>query len=153
MTTASILIRALRYGVIIAVVVAIASGVIGWLVANVAGLLGGLFGAALSAIFLGLTTISMLVAGRVTKGRPGDPIFFAIVLGAWGVKLVVFIIAAVLLRGVSTVNPYVFLAAVMATVIGSLVADIVALVRTRVPYVSDVLLPGEPGGPDLPDGP
>jgi hypothetical protein len=66
---------------------------------------------------------------------------------------VVFIIAAIALRGISTVNPYVFFAAVLATVIGSLIADIVALVRTRVPYVSDVLLPGDPGGPDLPEGP
>jgi hypothetical protein len=41
-------------------------------------------------------------------------------------------------------NAYVFFAAVIAAVLGSLIADIVAFQRSRVPYVSDVELPGEP---------
>jgi hypothetical protein len=41
-------------------------------------------------------------------------------------------------------NPTVFGFSVIAAVIGSLVTDIVAYLRARVPYVSDITLPGEP---------
>jgi len=153
MSTASILTRALRYGTIVAIAIALLAGGLGWLFRGAPGLVGGLVGAALAAVFLGLTTVSMLVAGRVTKGRPNDPVFFAIVLGAWLLKLIVFVIAAIALRGISAVDPSVFFVAIMATVLGSLAGDIVAMVRTRVPYVSDVVLPGEPGSSQEPEGP
>lgn len=146
MTVTPILTRALRYGGIWAVTVAVVAGLIGLLVAGVPGLLGGLLGALLAAVFLGLTAGSMLVAGRVAKGDTTGPTFFGIVLGVWVLKLVVFVIAAIVIGRIHGVDPYVFFFAVIAAVIGSLVADIVAFVRTRVPYVSDVVLPGERPG-------
>ena len=69
------------------------------LVAGGAGLIGALVGAALAAVFLGLTAVSILIAGRVTKGDVSNPIFFAIVLGAWLLKFIVFLVFAILLRG------------------------------------------------------
>jgi hypothetical protein len=138
-----ILTRALAYGGILALAVAVVAGTIGWLVAGVPGLLGGLFGALLAAVYLGLTAASMLVAGRAAKGDGTSPVFFGIVLGVWLLKLIVFVIAAILLGRVNWVDPYVFFFSVIAAVIGSLVADIVAFLRARVPYVSDVELPGE----------
>jgi hypothetical protein len=134
-SVAPILTRALRYGGFVAVAVAVVAGGIGLVVAGVPGLLGGLGGAALSAVFLGLTAGSMLVAGRVTKGDTGSPAFFVIVV-------------ALLFRGQAAVDPYVFFFSVIAAVLGSLLADIVAVVRTRVPYVSDVVLPGEGAASD-----
>jgi hypothetical protein len=147
-SVAPILTRALRYGGFVAVAVAVVAGGIGLVVAGVPGLLGGLGGAALSAVFLGLTAGSMLVAGRVTKGDTGSPAFFGIVLGVWALKFVVFIVVALLFRGQAAVDPYVFFFSVIAAVLGSLLADIVAVVRTRVPYVSDVVLPGEGAASD-----
>jgi hypothetical protein len=138
-----ILTRALRYGGLLALAVAVVAGTIGLLVAGVPGLLGGLFGALLAAVYLGLTAVSMLVAGRVAKGDGTSPVFFAIVMGVWLLKLVVFVVAAILLGRVHWVDPYVFFFSVIAAVIGSLVADVVAFLRARVPYVSDVTLPGE----------
>lgn len=143
MTVAHLLNRALRYGGVVAVAVAVIAGTVGWLNSGLPGLLGGLFGAALAAVFLGLTAVSMLVAGRVTKGDPGDPLFFGIVLGAWLLKLVAFVIAAIFVRAWDAVDPVVFFWAVIAAVIGTLIADVVAIARTRIPYVSDVKLPGE----------
>jgi hypothetical protein len=148
MSVAPILTRALRYGIAVAIAVAVIAGGIGLVVAGIPGLLGGLGGAALSAVFLGLTAVSMLVAGRVTKGDTGSPAFFGIVLGVWALKFIVFIVVALLFRGQAAVDPYVFFFAVIAAVLGSLVADIVAVVRTRVSYVSDVVLPGEDAAPD-----
>jgi hypothetical protein len=139
-----VLALALRYGAIFAVAVAVVAGSIGLLVAGVPGLIGGLLGAALSAVFLGLTAGSMLVAGRVAKGDSTNPVFFGIVIGVWLLKLVVFIVVEVLLRGQPWFDPLVFFFAIVAVVIGSLVLDAVAMYRARVPYV-DVVLPGETG--------
>ena len=145
MTMAPVLRLALRYGAIFAVAVAIVAGTIGFLVAGVPGLVGGLLGAALAAVFLGLTAASMLIAGRVAKGDSTSPIFFGIVIGVWLLKLVIFIVVEVLLRGQPWFDPFVFFGAVVVVVIGSLVLDAVAIYRARVPYVSDVSLPGESG--------
>jgi hypothetical protein len=147
-TVAHVLTRALRYGAVVAVAVAAIAGTIGWFTSGPAGLLGGLLGAALSAVFLGLTAVSILVAGRVTRGDAGNPVFFAIVLGVWVLKFVVFVLAAILVRAWDAVDPVVFFWAVIAAVIGTLGADIVAMARTRIPYVSDVQLPGDPARGD-----
>jgi hypothetical protein len=144
MSIAPLLISALRNGAVVAVAVAIVAGGIGWAVGGVPGLLGGLLGAAVSAVFLGLTATSFLVAGRVTRGDATNPVFYGIVLGVWLLKLIVFVIVAIALRSFDGVDPVVFFWAVIAAVLGSLIGDIVALARTRVPYVSDVELPGDP---------
>ncbi len=141
---APVLRLALRYGAIFAVAVAIVAGVVGFLVAGLPGLIGGLLGAALAGVFLGLTAVSFLIAGRVAKGDSTSPIFFGVVIGAWLLKLVIFIVVEVLLRGRPWFNPLVFFGAVVVVVIGSLVLDAVAMYRARVPYV-DVALPGETG--------
>ncbi len=143
MTVAPILKLALRYGALVAGVVAVGGGIIGYLVSGVPGVLGALVGAALAAVYLGLTAVSMLIAGRVTRGDGTSPLFFGVVLGVWVLKLVVFVVVAIWLRGQAWMDPVVFFGAVIVAVMGSLVADIVAFQRARVPYVSDVRLPGE----------
>jgi hypothetical protein len=144
-TVAPLLTRALLYGAIVAITVAVVAGTIGGLTSGLPGVLGGLFGAVLSAVFLGLTAVSILIAGRVTRGDAGNPVFFAIVLGVWVLKLVAFVVAAILMRAWDAVDPVVFFWAVIAAVVGTLVGDVVAMARTRIPYVSDVHLPGDPG--------
>ncbi|HWH27033.1 MAG TPA: hypothetical protein VNT53_10365 [Pseudolysinimonas sp.] len=154
MSVAPILIRALRDGGIFAALVALVGSVIGLLADGSRGLAGGLIGAALAALFLGLTAVSMLVAARVSGGDLGGPVFFGIVLGAWALKLIVFFVFALWLRTQDWLNPYVFFGTVVFAVIGSLVLDALAYQRSRVPYV-DVTLPedlpsttsGEKGGP------
>ena len=143
-SAAPVLTLALRYGAVITAVIAIGGGVIAWLSGGVPALIGALVGAALAAVFLGLTTVSMLIAGRVTRGDSANPVFFAIVLGALGVKFVLFLVFAIWLRGQTWLDPGAFAFTAIAAVIGSLVGDVVAFLRARVPYVSDVKLPGEP---------
>lgn len=143
MSVTPILALALRYGGILAGAVAAVAAVVGLIVAGAPGLFGGLLGAGLAAVFLGLTAGSMLIAGRITKGDTTGPAFFGIVLGVWFLKLVIFFVVLLLLRGQPWLNPYVFFAAVVVAVIGSLVTDIIAFQRARVPYVSDVKLPGD----------
>jgi hypothetical protein len=143
-TAAPVMTRALLYGAIVAVAVAVVAGTIGWFTSGLPGLLGGLLGAALSAVFLGLTAVSILIAGRVTRGDPGNPVFFVIVLSVWVLKFIVFVLAAILMRAWDAVDPVVFFWAVIAAVVGTLGGDVVAMARTRMPYVSDVQLPSDP---------
>jgi hypothetical protein len=147
MTVAPILLRALRDGGVFAAAIAVLGGVIGFVVAGTPGLVGGLLGAALAFVFLGLTALSILLAARLTAGDPGSPLFFGVVLGGWLLKLIAFLAATIWLRGQPWLDPYVFFVTVIVAVLGSLVADVLAFQRSRVPYVSDATLPGdEPEG-------
>ena len=143
-SAAPVLTLALRYGASATAIVAIAGGVIAWLVGGMPALIGALVGAALAAVFLGLTTVSMLIAGRVTRGDSANPVFFAIVLGTLGVKFLLFLVFAIWLRGQTWLDPGAFAFTAIAAVFGSLAGDVLAFLRARVPYVSDVRLPGEP---------
>ncbi|HWM34485.1 MAG TPA: hypothetical protein VNR36_09650 [Pseudolysinimonas sp.] len=143
MSTNALLIRSLRYGALVALVVAVVAGVIGYLVSGTPGVVGALVGTGVSAFFLGLTAISMLLAGRVVKGDASNPVYFAVVVGVVGLKFVVFLVLVLWLRGQDWLDLGVFGASVVAGVIGSLVADVVAFARTRIPHVGDVPLPGE----------
>nr|WP_246287119.1 hypothetical protein [Schumannella luteola] len=139
--------RILRDGAILALVVAVLGGGIGLIAAGVPGLLGGLIGALAAAVFLALTAASVLLAGRVTGGDLGSPLFFGVVLGSWLLKLVLFLVFSILLRGQPWLNPYVFFITVVVSVMGSLVIDVVAFQKSRVPYV-ETTLPGDVDGAD-----
>jgi hypothetical protein len=143
MSVTPVLTRALRYGGILALAVAVIAGAIGLMVDGRSGFISGLLGAALAAVFLGMTAGSMLFAARAAKGDMTSPTFFSIVLGVWFVKLVVFLVVIILLRGETWLNPTVFGLSVIAAVVGSLATDVIAYLRARVPYVSDITLPGE----------
>ncbi len=65
-------------------------------------------------------------------------------LGAGAIKIVLFVIAAIALRGVEGVDFVIFFWALIAATFGSLIADMVAVARSRIPYVSDIELPGDP---------
>ena len=87
--------RILVWAALLAVGLAVVGGVVGLLVAGTPGLVGGLLGAVLSVVFLGLTALSVLVALRVSKGQMISGAFFGIVMGTWLLKFVVFIVVHV----------------------------------------------------------
>jgi len=145
MKTATILARAIVYGGILTVAIAIAGSVVGYLVAGGPGLVSGLIGAGLTALFMGFTALSIVLAARVSKDEVSSTLFFGIVLGVWLLKFVVFIVILVLLRDQPFVQPMVMFVSILVAVIGSLVVDVVAYVRARVPCVGDVALPGDDG--------
>ncbi len=142
MTPAPIFKRVLIYGGILAAIIAIVGSVIGYLVAGSSGVLSAVVGAASSAVFLGLTVVSILVAGKVTGSKDNIGGFFGIVLGTWILKLVLFIFVALWLRSQDWVEPMVFFFTVLTAVVGTLVIDVLAVQFSRIPYV-DVELPGK----------
>lgn len=141
MKTATILARAIVYGAILTAIIAVVGSIIGYLVAGTSGLISALVGAGLTALFMGFTALSIVLAAKVTHNEPSSTLFFGIVLGVWLLKLVVFIAILVLLRNQPFIEPLVMFFSILAAVVGSLVVDVVAFVGARVPYVDDVALP------------
>lgn len=136
MSVAPILTRALRYGAILAAVVTVLGAGIGFLVAGMPGFAAGIVGGVMVGVLTALTAGSILLAARVS-GDLGSPVFFGIVLGSWLLKLILFLVLNIWLRGQPWVDPYVFFATVIVAVMGSLAVDVLAFQRARVPYVSD----------------
>jgi len=143
MKSSAILGRAIAYGAILTVSIAVVGSVIGYLVAESSGLISALIGAGLTALFMALTAGSIVVASRATQGDPSSTLFFAIVLGAWLMKFIVFIAILVILRSQPFLEPVVFFFSMLAAVLGSLIVDVLAFVRARESYVPGVQLPGE----------
>jgi urea transporter len=144
MKSATVIARALVFGAIATGSVAVVGSIIGFLVAGLPGLVSALIGASATALFMGFTALSILLAARVTRRRPSPTVYFSIVLGMMLLKFAAFIAILVVLRGQAWMNPYVFSFTLIAAVIGSLIADAVALKGARVPYVGDIDLPGAP---------
>jgi hypothetical protein len=138
-----ILRRTLIWSGIATVVLAVVAGGIGFLVAQGEGLVSGLLGVLLAALFLSITGASILIANRWY----GDPIyvqlFFAIVLGGWLLKLGLFVVAMILLAGQPWLQPMVFFLSIVAGVLMSLAIDVIVLTSMRLPNVSDISLPTE----------
>lgn len=148
-TAAPVLRRALVYGAGLSFAIAIIGSVIGALVAGLPGTLSALIGAGMGFVFLGLTAASILLADRVTGSDLLSPAYFGIVIGAWMLKFIVFIALVFALRDATFVDPVVLFVTLVAAVIGGLISDMVAVTRSRVPYVSDVRLPSKDEIPDL----
>jgi len=148
-TAAPVLRRALVYGAALSFAIAIIGSVAGALVAGLPGMLSALIGAGMGFVFLGLTAASILLADRVTGSDLLSPAYFGIVIGAWILKFIVFLALVFTLRDASFVEPVVLFVCLVAAVIGGLVTDIIAVTRSRVPYVSDVRLPSKDEIPDL----
>lgn len=146
MNNTTILTRALRYGAILTIGVVVVGGIIGFLVGGVPGLISALLGAGVTAVFMGLTAASFVIASRVTHLPEGIVVYYAIVLGTFILKFVIFLVLVISLRYVSWLNPTVFGFTIIAAVLGTLVVDALALHRGRMTYV-DVALPGENGVP------
>lgn len=114
---------------------------VGFLVAGTDGLWSGLTGVGLAIFFLVLTPLSLLIGNRWYGQEMFATVFFAIVMGGWLLKIVVFVVAVVILRGQPWVEPLVIFLSLVAGIIVSLVIDAVAFSRMRMPHVSDVTLP------------
>jgi len=120
---------------------AVAGSLVGYLLAGPEGLWSALVGVLIAAVFLGITGASILIANRWYGDPLYVPVFFGIVMGGWILKLVVFIVVLLVLRGQPWLNGTVFFVAVVVSVLASLAIDVVVMLRMRIPHVSDVSLP------------
>ena len=133
----------LKYGAILALVIAVVGAVLGGVFAGWIGVTSAIIGTLMALVFLSITALSILIANRFIGSPVFAGIFFAVVLGGWLVKFVLFIVLAVVLKDQPWINPVVLFLSLIAGVIGSLVVDMVVVFRSRLPYASDVTLPGQ----------
>ena len=139
MNASSIFTQILKYTGVLALVIAVVGGGLGYFFAGTDGLWSALAGVGLAILFAAITAASMLVAIRFTLGA-----FFGIVMGAWLLKLVIFIVLLVLLRDQPFVDDVVLFLALVVSIIGTLAVDALVVVRGRLSYVSDATLPPAP---------
>lgn len=147
-SSAAVVLRSLIYGSILTGAILVIGSVVGFLLAGVNGLLSAIIGAVLAAVFMGLTAASVVLANRVAPNGTNLGLYFGIIAGTWALKFIAFIVVVLALRGQPWLNTYLFFGAVVVAVIGSLIADALAIQLTRVPYVGDIPLPGNPDAAD-----
>lgn len=143
MTVSQIARRALLAGVVVTSIIAIVAATAGALISELAGMLGALVGAALGFALLGLTPLSIIWGFKLGKGDVLSPGFFSAVLGTWLLKFVVFLAAVFWLGDQEWLDRTVLFVTIVAAVLATLVTDLVVVAKSRMPYVSDITLPGD----------
>lgn len=141
MSSNPILRSALLWGGVLALVLAVVAGGVGFAVDGSRGLVSGLLGTLIAAFFLGITAGSILFANRFSNSDMFVPIYFGVVMGGWILKFVLFLVAAWILREQPWVNPQILFLSLIVGVVGTLVIDCIVIARSRMPYASDVRLP------------
>jgi hypothetical protein len=143
MTVSQVATRAVFVGAIATSVIAIVAATWGALVSELSGMLGALVGSALGFALLGLTALSIIWGFRLGKGDVLAPAFFGVVLGTWLAKFVVFLAIVFWLGDQNWLDRQVLFLTIVASLLAGLITDVVVIARARMPYVSDITLPGE----------
>lgn len=136
-TSQPMLLRGVRWGIIATVASMALFAGIGYLVSDTRGLVGGLIGAAIGGLLLLATVGSIAFANRFVASPMYLQIFFGIVLGAWVLKLVGFVVAALLLKNQPWLDPKLLFFGLITTVLVSIVIDAIIVARARIPYLPD----------------
>ena len=134
-----ILTAVLRYTGLLAIAIAVIGGGLGYLFAGTDGLISALIGTLLAVLFASITAASIIGAMRFDIAA-----FFGIVMGAWLLKIVVFIVILALLRDAPFVHTMVLFLTVIAGAVGTMLIDVIVVFRSRLGYASNVALPGNP---------
>jgi hypothetical protein len=124
--------KVLTQGSILIAGIAAIGSLVGTLVAGTPGLLSALIGAGMTLIFVSLTAASVWLGSRLSVGA-----FFGIVMGAWLLKLVMFIVLVKLLLGVKEINGPVLFLTLIASILGTLTVDAVVVSKARMPIVEN----------------
>jgi hypothetical protein len=132
-----ILTKVLKYTGLLAVLLIVVGGTIGFLVDGTDGLVSVLLGTAVAILFSAVTAASMIVAVKFQLAA-----FFGIVMGSWLLKMVLFIVALLVLRDLSFINPVALFISLVVAIVGTVAIDTLVVTKSRVGYVSDVTLPG-----------
>ena len=103
---------------------------IGWIVAGSPIGLGILLGLAIPAVFFGLTVVAGVLAAKLDNGP-----FVGVVMTSWLVKVVALLVVMAAIKDATFYRPAAFFVAFVVGLVGWLAAEVVVVLRTRVPYV------------------
>ncbi|MEY4898856.1 MAG: hypothetical protein RL294_667 [Actinomycetota bacterium] len=129
---------ALLLGGVASLGIALVGGAIGYSLVGSTGIWSALVGSAVAFVFMGITAGSILVGQRASGGSIASGLFFAIVLGSWLLKFVLFLVVAFAIRNSDALDPVIAFSCVIAAVLGALASDVIAIARARVPIVDMV---------------
>ena len=135
--------RIVVWGAVLGAGIAVIGSIIGLVVDGQRGLVSALVGAVIAFLFVAITAGSVLLGIRVGRGDILHPAFFSIVLGGWLLKFIAFLVLVIILKDQPWINTVVLFITIVAGVAGSLVVDVLVIAKSRMPYVSDVALPGD----------
>jgi hypothetical protein len=129
---------ALLLGGIVTLGIAVVGGAIGYWLVGPTGIWSALVGSAIAFVFMGITAGSILLGQKASGGSIASGVFFAIVLGSWLLKFVLFLVVAFAIRNSDSLDTVIAFSCVIAAVLGALVSDVFAISRARVPIVDMV---------------
>lgn len=129
---------ALVLGGIVTLLIAVVGGGIGFALSGMTGLWSALVGSAMAFVFMGITAGSILLGQRLSGGSIASGLFFAVVLGSWLLKFVLFLVAAFAIRNSGMFDVVIAFGCVIAAVLGALASDVIAISRARIPIVDMV---------------
>ena len=120
----------LRQMTVLLAVLGVGSCLVGYLVADMPGLWGGLMGTGIVAFFTLTTAVVMLA----TADRPLY-IASAALVGSWLGKVVIVFIVLLIVRDRDFYHPLVFFVTLTLAILGSMAIEMSAALKARIPHV------------------
>ena len=117
-------------GALLTLAIAVIGGVAAYFAAGLSGLASAIIGATIAASFTSLTALAVWLGGKLPLGG-----FYGVVLGGWLLKIIVFISILAVLNHTDGINRPTIFFTIVASVLGGLAIDAVAVLRSRVPVV------------------
>jgi hypothetical protein len=124
--------NALKLNLLLALAVAAVGSGVGFLVYGSPGVNSSLIGAAISVVFGAMTIGSIKLGARL--GLNG---FYALVLGGWLLKILLFAVLLGILQSATFISGPMFFFAVVASVLGALAIDSYLVLSAKLPVVEN----------------
>ena len=131
-TSVALFSKALKLSLLLAAAVAVVGGGIGFLIYGTPGLYSALIGAAVAAVFGGMTILSISIGAKLPLGG-----FYGMVLGGWLIKLLLFAVLMGLLQSATFISGPMFFFAVVVSVLGGLAVDSYLVLSAKLPAVEN----------------
>lgn len=132
------LLQGVRWGIVATVALMVLFAGLGYLLRGTEGLYGGLIGAGIGGTLLLITVGSIAGANKLVNSEHYLTLFFAIVLGAFALKLIAFVAAAVLLRDQPWLDSQWLFISLVTAILVSIALDVRIVAKARIPYVQDL---------------
>ncbi len=127
----TVLAKVLKLGSLLIGPIAVLGSGIGFLSVGLPGLFGALAGAGIALLFVSLTALSVQIGSKLSIGG-----FYAVVLGGWLLKMVLFMFGVALLSRIEGINGVALFVTLVASILGSLAVDGYVVTTAKIPVVS-----------------
>jgi hypothetical protein len=131
-STNELFIKAIKLGVLLAAAIAGIGSLVSLFTVGLPGVYAALIGSVISTTFSLMTILSVWLGGKLPLNA-----FYAMVLGGWLLKVVLFGVVLAVLQGVQNFSGPVFFFAIVAGVFGGLAIDSWLVLKARIPTVGN----------------